>query len=174
VKHSFAFRYSLDEFQAATWFSVRKQWIWKGAVRYVLILTAIIAAIILFPFDDFSFLLLIGSLFVGLLVGCLVMAFLVLYWFWCVPRSVRKIYHQMQLAGGEVTIEFDENQIEISDPTTTSRIPWNHVVKWAENKRFLLIYRNDIHCHYIPKQLIEPYNISAIKAELIKSKVIEF
>lgn len=168
---SFTIRYNYAEMLAATWLTVRKRWMWKGTAKYLAVVGAIMTAIIEIGAEEHTLGMLLVHVVVGVAIAVATLCVTMLYWFWCVPRSVRKAYSQLSLEGGNVAFSFDDDHLEIVDSTTTLKLPWNKWVKWTQNQRLLLLYRTDVQAHYVPKAQVETQQIAAVVANLNRAGV---
>jgi hypothetical protein len=162
----FSTNYSFDEMLSVTWLTIRKRWIWKGAARYILAMTLVMAAILEVSAKEHSFEGIIANVVTGMVVGMVGLAITALYWLWCIPRTVRKSYNQMALEKGTIEFSFDDQQLTIADATTTLKLPWERWIKWAEDTDFLLLYRTDLQAHYVAKKQVRADLVGAIKAHL--------
>ena len=162
----FTFQYNYAEMLAASWFTVRKRWMWKGVIWYIALMTLIMTAIIEFGSDDYSVISFVASALAGMAIAIACLLVTSLYWLWCVPRSVQKAYSQLRLDGESVEFSFDDAKLKIADSTSTLALPWNRWVKWAENDRFILLYRTSTYAHYIPKSEVQAEQTDALIAEL--------
>jgi len=162
----FTFQYHHAEMLAASWFTVRKRWMWKGVIRYIALVALLMAAIIEVGADEHSVFSFVASALVGIAIAILCLLVTSLYWLWCVPRSIHKAYSQLMLDGESVEFSFDDTELRIADSTSTLALPWNRWVKWAENERFILLYRTSTYAHYIPKSQVQAEQTDALIAEL--------
>ncbi|MEL7737558.1 YcxB family protein [Citromicrobium bathyomarinum] len=165
-ERKFTFQYNYAEMLAASWFTVRKRWMWKGVIRYIALVAILMTAIIEFGVDEHSIFSFVTSALVGIAIaaGCLFVTSL--YWLWCVPRSVRKAYAQLMLDGESVEFSFDDTELKIADSTSTLALAWNRWIKWTENERFILLYRTSTYAHFVPKSQVNREKIDALRSQL--------
>ena len=147
-----------EDYLAANWLMVRRNWLWRGAFRYVAFVGGLISSI------NFATSAVAGKLDVtqvvadvvtGLVfaVGALVVTFLWLLW--CIPRAAKKAYAQLFVDGVETTYNFGETGIHIANSLGTSDFEWRHITKWVEDDRLILLFRTRLMFFCIPKNQID-------------------
>lgn len=155
---------------AAAWLSMRKRWIWKGVAKYLALMTIVILVIQQIGEEHTSYRILADAL-TGLVVGLIGLTITFLYFLLYIPRRVRKTYTQLQLDGQHVHVECDGDEIRIQDASGFMKVAWPRLIKWTENSRFLLLYRTDLHCHYLPKDKVDARMLDVVKANLVRANV---
>lgn len=174
MKTAFDFRYEHADLLAVSWFATRKHWFWKGFAQYIGAMTVILFGVMLIGDELHSVTRIIAALLTAVIVGLGAFGLVVLWWFFYIPRKVRKTYDQLRLDGDSVHVECDDNELQMSDANSWTKVAWPSLIKWTENARFLLFYRTDTHCNYVPKDKVEPAAIDALRAQLVRANVRAF
>ena len=165
----FDLKYNYDEYLDAYWLHLRKQWMWKGALRYVAVLGTIVFLIVAsqqFSDHGFSIVRLLASAITGLVVACVGLLVLAAFWRWSVPRMVRRIYDQLGNEGRSTRYRFDQTELVIEDHAAGARLEWRELASWTENDQFLMLYRTDHMFYYVPKRQVDSTTLEALKARL--------
>ena len=83
--------------------------------------------------------------------GCAI--YMILYYFAFVPYRVKKIFKQNKFYQHEDEMEIDEDGIHSKSDLGQSRLPWDHFLKWKENKKLILLYPAETQFLIFPKKL---------------------
>jgi hypothetical protein len=93
-------------------------------------------------FDTSDFVLVI---FIGLLI---------LQYGVILPLRVKKSYYQNKFHQHETNSQLDDAGIHIKSDLGENHIPWDHFIKWKENKSLIIIYITDLQFLVIPKRCL--------------------
>jgi YcxB-like protein len=162
------------DYLAANWLMIRRAWLWRGLIKYLLVVGVILTAIIesgyLFR-DGFDAIRLAGSLVAGLVCAACALAINFLWYGWCIPRNALKAYAELKLEGVETTYTFDQNEVQVASSLGTSQLPWDHITSWAENDQILLLFRTRLMFFCISKQQIPTGVIDELRSALVAANV---
>ena len=174
MSDSFTITLTYEDYLAANWLRVRRHWWWKRTLRFILIIGTIYAAMGIVP-DLISGPFPVGKMIEPALQGyglaAAVMCVLALYWLWCIPRAARRVWAEQPLMSAPVLYDFNANGIKVVNERETSDLLWEHIVKWDENDRLLLLSRTRLTFFCIPKSQIAPETLAALRAALIAAQV---
>jgi hypothetical protein len=85
------------------------------------------------------------------LLGCLL--FIGLHFCVLIPRRATKSFNQNRFLKHDAECRIDESGLHMqSDLLGTSEIPWDHLHKWKESKRMVLLYPTDDFYFIIPRR----------------------
>ncbi|CAH0496595.1 YcxB family protein [Novosphingobium sp. CECT 9465] len=171
---SFAVTMPFEEYLAANWLMIRRNWLWRGVIRYLLVLGPILAAIIesgAWVRDGFDAARLVASLLLGLAFAAGALAVTFLWFSWSVPRSARKAYAELKLDGVATTYTFNQTELLVSNTLGTARLPWDHITTWTENTRMILLCRTRMMFFCIPKSQVDVGELEALRSALIAANV---
>ena len=168
---------SREDFLAANWLMLRHRWLWRGVLRFILIVWPIYFLIDVLGGNYVDILAaltashLVWAALSTLLTTVGVLIAGLIYWRWQMPRLARKRYAQMHLEGMETRYSFDADSFNGADPRGTCHFAWTDFVRWIENERLLLIFPTDGNFVAIPKSQIAPETLDALRAALIAANV---
>jgi hypothetical protein len=163
-----------EDYLAANWLLIRRRWLWRGVARYMLVLTPImflIPTLSEFTVDGLNGSALVINFVTGVMFAAGALGITFLWWLWCVPRSARRTYAEMQIEGLETSFEFDTDGIRIANALGTSNLKWEHLTNWAESERLMLLSRTQLMFYAIPKDQVDPAQISALRSALERQGV---
>ena len=86
-----------------------------------------------------------------MLVGC--MAYLAVYFCVVIPWRTTKHYRQNRFLAHPAEYRIDEIGLHAQSDLGTMEIPWDHLRKWKENKRMILLYPTDATYFLFPRRL---------------------
>ena len=89
-----------------------------------------------------------------MLVGCLV--YLAIYFCVVIPWRATKQYRQNRFLTHPTEYRIDETGLHVQSDLGTTEIPWDHLRKWKENKRLILLYPTDAAYFLFPRRLFAP------------------
>jgi fatty acid desaturase len=166
-----ALRY--EDYLAANWLVLRRRWIWRGSLRYLAIITALLSVITL---SDMKNPLSDPYTWVSAIITSIVLAFIFLAAQWgafrvLTPRSARKSWAQLHLDGLPTLHEFDDNGIVINNDRATSNFTWSMLSAWIEDDRLLLMFRTRLMFHAVPKDQVAPAELEKLRAALAAAAV---
>ena len=170
----FTIALTYEDYRAANWLRVRRRWWWKRALRCFLLIGAIYAAIGIVPdliIGPFSVWNSIGSVLLAYAWACALMAGIALFARWSIPRSARKIFVENKLFSSPVHYDFNTDGIKAANERETSDLLWEHILKWDENDRLLLLSRTRLTFFVLPKAQIAPETLADLRAALIAAHV---
>jgi len=87
------------------------------------------------------------------------------------PRNSRRQFLQRKGFGGIMSYEIRSPNIVVKSTSAFSETPTEHFLKWAEDKKTILLYRSDNMFHFIPKRAIDDGFYAGLKAELARAAV---
>lgn len=152
-----------EDYVRANFLNIRPRPIFKLVGLVFLILTISILGISFFQ-------LLAGkdkTLIPFVIAGCL--AYLAFYFGFRLPQRLKKIFRQQKSLHSPYSIEVNDDLIFVKAETGESRLPWNHFIKWKENKPLITLYQSDILLHIIPKRCFaSPDELGQFRELLIK------
>jgi hypothetical protein len=83
------------------------------------------------------------------------------------PRRVRRVYAQqrnLQLAFETVCTE---SGIESTNANSSTRLPWNHLIRWKEGATLFVVYQSDLMFNIVPKRCFaQPEQVDAFRSLL--------
>lgn len=177
MTRAFSVSYDKSEQRGAFHLFLRRRFIWKGALRTVLIVGAICAAI------TFSKPLASGeahissglaSVGVGLAFGVLALAAQAILFRITVPMSISRSFRQLKLDGKSTDYRMSDDQIEIVDPVMAGSFLWSDLVGWTEDPRYILICRSDNLFYSLPKAQIDPEIVTWVRGKLESESIRRF
>lgn len=84
-----------------------------------------------------------------------------------VPRRVRRVYSQQRNLQLPFESVCTDTGIESSNATSTSRLPWSHLVRWKEGPTLFVVYQSDLLFNIVPKRCFsEPEQVDAFRGLL--------
>ena len=86
-----------------------------------------------------------------MLVGCLV--YFAVYFFVVIPRLATKQFKQNRFLAHAAEFRIDETGLHVRSDLGASDIPWDHLHKWKENKRLILLYPTDAMYDHFSRRL---------------------
>ena len=116
------------------------------AVAGVLMLALVVLALVLMirshpPWDPIML----------VLPGCLV--YLAVVFFVLIPWRATKQFKQNRFLAHATDYRIDETGLLVQSDLGTTKIPWDHLHKWKENKRLILLYPTDATYFLFPRRL---------------------
>ena len=97
-----------------------------------------------------------------MLVGCMV--YLAVYFCVVIPWRTTKHYRQNRFLAHATDYRIDEAGLHVQSDLGTTEIPWDHLRKWKENKRLILLYPTDATYFLFPRRLFAPAEWEAFRA----------
>lgn len=115
----------------------------------------------------------LNELPVGLMIpGLFLAAFVALYRYVLIPNQVKKIFNQQKNLSLPFELEITDAGLVGINELGKSTQPWNHFVKWKENKDLLILYHSDALYSMIPKRLCtDSSQVESIKMYLKSNNV---
>ncbi len=168
MSDSFKVTMPYEDYLAANWLMVRRNWLWRGALRYVVGVGGLIFAINLATSavsNELSLERIVADGITGLVFAIGALAVTFLWLLWCIPRAAKKAYAQLFVDGVETTYSFSASGIHIANSLGTSDFKWQHITKWVEDDRLILLFRTRLMFFCIPKNQID----AAIQDALVKA-----
>ena len=163
-----------EDYLAANWLIIRRNWFWRGVIRYLLVLGPTLAAITVsgsLVRDGFDAARLVASLITGLVFAAGALAVTFLWFSWYIPRSARKAYAELKLDGIATTYTLNQGELLVSNTLGTSRLPWDHITTWTENSQMILLCRTRMMFFCVPKSQVEVGELEALRSALISANV---
>jgi hypothetical protein len=174
VSGSFTTTLDYEDYLAANWLMLRRRWLWKGTLRFLLTVGPLYSAIgitLRFISQGASITGAFAELATGFTLASVAVLVLWLYFFWCIPRSANKTWSQLHLDGVPTLHEFDDEAIRISNALGTSNFHWHMLSAWIENEHLLLMFRTNLMFHSVPKAQISGEELEKLRAALIAASV---
>ncbi len=91
--------------------------------------------------------------------------------FFFLPRAACRQFMQQKEFRGLLKIAVDPPSIGITSKNGFSKIPTDDFIKWAENRKVILLYRADRLFNFIPKRVVSDLFHSSLVAELTRAGV---
>ena len=157
---------SFEDYLAANWLVFRRRWLWRGVLRFLLIVWPIYFLIgevaggfdnILAPHRIFN------TGLIGFCGAAAVLAALMLIWCWQLPRKARKLYAQMHLDGMETRYHYDGTHFDSVNPRGSLHVAWADVVRWIEDDRILMLFVTDGQFVALPKHQFAKATLLALR-----------
>ena len=95
------------------------------------------------PWDRLTFILLGGSVYLGV------------YFFVLIPRRANKSFAQNRFLKDHGECDIDDTGLHTRSDLGATEIPWDHLHKWKESKRMLLLYPTDTMYIIFPRRLFD-------------------
>ena len=84
------------------------------------------------------------------------LAFLAVYVFVVIPWRTTKHYQQNRFLTHAAECRIDEAGLHARSDLGTTEIPWDHLHRWKENNRLILLYSTDAMYFIFPRRLFVP------------------
>jgi len=68
------------------------------------------------------------------------------------PRRIRNVYGQQRNLQLPFESVCTDSGIESSNANTTSRVPWDHLIRWKESNTLFVLYQSDLLFNIVPKR----------------------
>jgi hypothetical protein len=83
------------------------------------------------------------------------------------PRRVRHVYSQQRNLQLPFESVCTESGIECTNANTSSRLPWNHLIRWKEGATLFVVYQSDLMFNIVPKRCFaQPEQVDAFRGLL--------
>jgi hypothetical protein len=79
--------------------------------------------------------------------------YMLLYYFAFLPYRIKKIFRQNKFRAHENEMEIDVDGIHNKSDLGQDRLPWDHFLKWKENKKMILLYIVETQYLVFPRRL---------------------
>lgn len=171
---SFAVTLPYDDYLAANWLTVRRRWLWRGVLKFLLIVGFVYSVMMTIGSvvdGRWGWMVALADLITGFVLASVVLCVLALYWLWCVPRSARKIYEQYGMLDAPVRYTFDDHGFTSENEEGLNKLAWARLYKWAEDDRLLLMYRTQGVFYAVPKTQVDPALIDSLREALVAADV---
>ena len=173
---SFAFTLSFEDYLASNRLFLRRNWLWRGALRVGGAIALFYALLFAIPdildAGTIDPIVLIRNIALGLLsAAALVGLILLILIFWRLPRSARKAYRELKIDGVRTTVDFGPDRLEISNRFGTSTHEWSDLVRWWEDEHMLLLLRTSQMYYAFPKHQIATGTLEALRQSLTANGV---
>ena len=89
-----------------------------------------------------------------MLVGCLV--YFAVYFFVVIPRLATKQFKQNRFLAHVAEFRIDGAGLRSQSDLGSMEIPWDHLHKWKESRRLILLYPTDATYLIFPRRLFAP------------------
>jgi len=90
------------------------------------------------------------------------------------PYRASKTFKQNKLLHHEPEGKIDELGLHFSSDIGDSNIPWDHILKWKENNKLILLYPSDAQFILFPKTIFTETSLNEVRIlldEKVKKKV---
>ena len=84
------------------------------------------------------------------------------------PWQTRRQYREYRAAHESLGIRLEDSGLRFTGQNTDSLLKWENLMKWRENREFVLVYQNSRLYHIIPKRLSsDGFDVSALVSKLV-------
>jgi hypothetical protein len=114
---------------------------------------------------------------IGALVGTAIAALLVVMiviWIngrFYFPRRARKSFRQHKAIHHPITLQWTEDRVLIDQETAHNHMPWQDLVRWAEDDRTLILLITDMLFSPVPKRALSPALLEEVRSRLLAANV---
>ena len=84
------------------------------------------------------------------------LAFLAVFFFVVLPWQATRHFKQNRFLPHATEYRIDEAGLHVQSDLGTTEIPWDHLRKWKENKRLILLYPTDAAYFLFPRRRFAP------------------
>ena len=84
------------------------------------------------------------------------LAFLAVFFFVVLPWQATRHFRQNRFLAHATEYRIDETGLLVQSDLGTTKIPWDHLRKWKENKRLILLYPTYAAYFLFPRRLFAP------------------
>ena len=84
------------------------------------------------------------------------LAFLAVFFFVVLPWQATRHFKQNRFLTHATEYRIDEAGLLVQSDLGTTKIPWDHLHKWKENRRLILLYPTDAAYFLFPRRLFAP------------------
>ena len=81
------------------------------------------------------------------------LAFLAVFFFVALPWQATRNFKQNRFLTHPTEYRIDETGLLVQSDLGTTKIPWDHLHKWKENRRLILLYPTDAAYYLFPRRL---------------------
>ena len=92
------------------------------------------------------------------------LAFLAVFFFVALPWQATRQFKQNRFLTHATEYRIDETGLHAQSDLGTTEIPWDHLHKWKENRRLILLYPTDATYFLFPRRLFAPADWEEFRA----------
>ena len=92
------------------------------------------------------------------------LAFLAVFFFVALPWQATRHFRQNRFLAHATEYRIDETGLLVQSDLGTTKIPWDHLHKWKENRRLILLYPTDAAYYLFPRRLFTAAEWEAFRA----------
>lgn len=160
---------SREDFISAYWFYTRWLWLWRRLLIALGLVTLLYSGLMI-TLDGFYALqepsALPDYLLTGAIYALLVGGFVVLLTLFTLPRRLKRLYDDLQVAGRETRFEFDQDGIRSSNRDGSASFAWSRFKHTIENDQFLMLVLSRWSFIIVPKQQVPEETVAGLRTAM--------
>ena len=96
----------------------------------------------------------------------LAVAYVPVYLLFLLPQRVRQLHGQNRVAGEPTEFTITPGSLGVRSSYGVVEVPWDHLHRWREGKRSILVYTNDVFHLVLPKRCFTSDQILLLRSYL--------